>query len=133
MDEIELLKLYKGILDYIYKDDSSLLNDAQLRVIKQHKHELKKLYNKAKREKRINNIKKFIREITENVLDFISISMSCISYPFYYIESKLEDLSVYLHNRNIRTYRTKTIGDIERYVLKNILPELKDDDLNRDE
>ncbi|WAX23218.1 hypothetical protein VL10_ORF27 [Staphylococcus phage vB_SauM_VL10] len=126
MDDKELLTLYKGIANYIYKKDSRLLNETQLLVIKKHEHNLRKLYNKLRREKRINKIKKFTRELPENILYFISLLMSCVSYPFYYIESKVEDLYTYISNRNIRTYRAKTINDLNRYISKNVLPELKD-------
>ncbi|QYC52077.1 hypothetical protein RP15_gp141 [Staphylococcus phage vB_Sau-RP15] len=126
MDDRELLTLYKGILNYINKNDDSLLNQNKLLVIKKHEHNLRKLYKKLRREKRVNKIKKFTRELPENILYSISLLMSCISYPFYYIESKVEDLyNLYISNRNMRTYRVKTINDLNKYNFKKCITRIR--------
>ncbi|MBA8761728.1 hypothetical protein [Staphylococcus coagulans] len=120
----EIRNVYTGLLNSIIKNDTSLLNDKQISIVKEHEPELKRLYQNIKREQRKNSFKRFIREIPEYILYFISCLMNWITIPFDYIYYKADDLRVNYANKHTRVDRLRAKEKLNDYCFEEVLPKL---------
>ncbi|WP_368883652.1 hypothetical protein [Staphylococcus epidermidis] len=118
--------IYRALGEYIINRNSRLLNEEQLKVAKEYKPILTKMYNKVSKEKRKRKIKSFVKEIPEYILSFIYALMYWITIPFEYIGDKADDLRVSYGNGRGYARFSKAQKELNEYAYNEVLPRLEE-------
>ena len=118
--------IYRALGEYIINRNSILLNEEQLKVAKEYKPILMKMYSKVSKEKKKRKIKNFVKQIPEYILSFIYTLMYWITIPFDYIGDKADDLRVsYSNNRGYNRF-SKARKELNEYAYNEVLPRLEE-------
>ncbi|HCX9634141.1 TPA: hypothetical protein O0Z87_001878 [Staphylococcus aureus] len=118
--------IYRALGEYVINRNSRLLNEEQLKVAKEYKPILMKMYSKVSKEKKKRKIKNFVKQIPENILSFIYTLMYWITIPFDYIGDKADDLRVsYSNNRGYNRF-SKARKELNEYAYNEVLPRLEE-------
>ncbi|HCV2488755.1 TPA: hypothetical protein OV031_000390 [Staphylococcus aureus] len=118
--------IYRALGEYIINRNSILLNEEQLKVAKEYKPILMKMYSKVSKEKKKRKIKNFVKQIPEYILSFIYTLMYWITIPFDYIGDKADDLRVsYSNNRGYNRF-SKVRKELNEYAYNEVLPRLEE-------
>ncbi|HEH3203004.1 TPA: hypothetical protein SGU19_001552 [Staphylococcus aureus] len=118
--------IYRALGEYIINRNSILLNEEQLKVAKEYKPILMKMYSKVSKEKKKRKIKDFVKQIPEYILSFIYTLMYWITIPFDYIGDKADDLRVsYSNNRGYNRF-SKARKELNEYAYNEVLPRLEE-------
>ncbi|MCD0695941.1 hypothetical protein I5C96_10305 [Staphylococcus aureus] len=118
--------IYRALGEYIINRNSRLLNEEQLKVAKEYKPILMKMYSKVSKEKKKRKIKNFVKQIPEYILSFIYTLMYWITIPFDYIGDKADDLRVsYSNNRGYNRF-SKARKELNEYAYNEVLPRLEE-------
>ncbi|HBC4548677.1 TPA: hypothetical protein KES02_000831 [Staphylococcus aureus] len=118
--------IYRALGGYVINRNSRLLNEEQLKVAKEYKPILMKMYSKVSKEKKKRKIKNFVKQIPEYILSFIYTLMYWITIPFDYIGDKADDLRVsYSNNRGYNRF-SKARKELNEYAYNEVLPRLEE-------
>ncbi|MCD1017071.1 hypothetical protein I5B47_09790, partial [Staphylococcus aureus] len=118
--------IYRALGEYVINRNSRLLNEEQLKVAKEYKPILMKMYSKVSKEKKKRKIKNFVKQIPEYILSFIYTLMYWITIPFDYIGDKADDLRVsYSNNRGYNRF-SKARKELNEYAYNEVLPRLEE-------
>ncbi|HDK8502848.1 TPA: hypothetical protein PU744_001010 [Staphylococcus aureus] len=118
--------IYRALGEYIINRNSILLNEEQLKVAKEYKPILMKMYSKVSKEKKKRKIKNFVKQIPEYILSFIYTLMYWITIPFDYIGDKADDLRVsYSNNRGYNRF-SKARKELNEYAYNEVLSRLEE-------
>ncbi|CAC9394028.1 Uncharacterised protein [Staphylococcus aureus] len=118
--------IYRALGEYIINRNSILLNEEQLKVAKEYKPILMKMYSKVSKEKKKRKIKNFVKQIPEYILSFIYTLMYWITIPFDYIGDKADDLRVsYSNDRGYNRF-SKARKELNEYAYNEVLPRLEE-------